>query len=167
MTDINKQPSGLSNSLGVRAGGTNPDDFSPSVRPVIDIEPFYAPDRMRAAIQSFSAAPQTIDFVEVPEGEVWKVIALAVVMTNYTVNQQTQGFFGIERIPGQGLNGIPWLSYEIASFQSFGTETVFASDVVPRIVTAGQRITHEVSNSDRNPSVGSMFVTYVLIDAGT
>lgn len=167
MTQINKQPSGLSNFLGVQSGGQNPDDLSSIVRPVIDIEPFYTPDRLRAVSEAFSLNEGQIDFVEVPAGEVWKVVNLSLIQTGPTLNHTNIIFFGMERIPGQGLNGVPWLSAELVINQNASGENVFAADVVPRVITGGQRITLEFAMGDTTTINGTFWVTYVLLDRGS
>ena len=69
MAGINRQPSGFANLLQVQAGGTNPDNVSETVRPTLDIEPFYWPDRLRGIREPFNLAPGQADFIEVPEGD--------------------------------------------------------------------------------------------------
>jgi hypothetical protein len=165
VTEINRQPQGLSDFLLVRAGGLNPDDLSQSVRPTIDIEPYYQPDRLRAASVNFNNAG-TLDFIAVPEGEIWKVLGFGVEIDPAT---STQGFMlsiWHERIPGQGLNGVPWMSVQsnMAMEQTVVARWVWAREVRhPRVLTPEQRVVMSYDSGDRSSIQGTFYVTYVLL----
>jgi len=144
MTGINRQPSGLLDFLQVQAGGRNPDDLAQTVRPVVDIEPFYWPDRLRGFNESFSLTSGQIEAVTVPAGQVWKLLTVGHVTTDQLViNFNYVVTYGIEGIPGQGLNGIEFGAYSSGNLQpTTGYNGAhFVQLPVPLIVTSGQVIT--------------------------
>ena len=105
MAQINRIPSGLLDFLLVQAGGQNPNEISELVRPVIDVTKLYAPDRLRAANEPTSMTAGQLEFIEVPEGEVWLLLFAAITAT--LVAGDSAAFSArIERIPGQGATGI-------------------------------------------------------------
>ena len=168
MTEINRQPQGLANFLSVQAGGRNPDDLSQSVRPVVNIEPFYQPDRLRAAKTAFNLNVQQLQELIVPEGEIWKLLSVSLQGQNAAANHQNFFSFWLERIPGQGLNGVPIadVNQNIVR-QSNGVNTTQVYELRhPLVLTGGQRVVLSFDNGDTNPSGGFFYCIYVLLDVG-
>ena len=168
MTVINRQPSGLSDFLQVQAGGKQPDDISQTLRGVIDVECMYAPDRLRAAIEPFNMTPGQLEFVEVPEGQVWKVYGVGYEQTNATTNGNNGLSVWQERIPGQGLNGVPWIDFFLGSNlpQTNVSRFVRAVELAqPRVITSGQRVVISYDHGDSANVIGNFYVTYVLLQA--
>ena len=168
MTEINRQPSGLSDFLKVQAGGQNPDDLSRSVRPTIDIEPLYYPDRLRAEKITFSLNAAQKDFIAVPESEIWKVIGIGYDIQNLSLGGNANCSVWQERIPGQGLNGVPWIGFANNDQRAgFGLVITQGVELIhPRVLTGGQRIVFQYDSGDVVTIGGDFYVTYVLLDVG-
>lgn len=168
MTEINRQPSGLSDFLQVQAGGQNPNDLSQGVRPTIDIEPFYWPDRMRGFNKAIALNTGGIEFVEVPEGEVWKLLTFGFSLnTIYAPDQSYSASLGVERLPGQGLNGIEFASVDYQNLLATQSHapSYFVQFPHPLILTEGQRVTVTCKRRTGSAFSGTMEGVYVLLQA--
>jgi hypothetical protein len=164
VTGINRNPSGLLDLLQVQAGGQNPDNLAETVRPIVDIEPFYWPDRMRGFNEAFSLNTGQIDFIEVPAGEVWKLLTIGHVTTsNVSTAQSYCVTYGIERLPGQGLNGIEFGGYVTPVTASAMRHCHYVQLPAPVIVTAGQRLTLTMHAATSGPITGDFEVVFVLV----
>lgn len=145
MTGINRQPPGLSDLLQVQSGGRNPDDFSQMVRGTMDLAPYYEVGRLRATVEPYSLSVGQREFIEVPEGEVWLMQFLSGTVDNMvTANWDATFSFGLERIIGQGLNGVELMGpfRPIADASDANNLIVFGGQLPrPFIVTGGQRLT--------------------------
>jgi hypothetical protein len=168
MGGINRNPQGLLDFLQTQSGGRNPDFLQESVRPTIDIEPFYWPDRMRGAIEPIALNSGSIEFIEVPEGEVWKVLTIGhVCNTNQAADTNYSVTYGIERLPEQGFNGV-----ELGGFNYHNPAAVnttqpvhFLQLPIPVLVTSGQRLTITCHRRTSGGLVGTFEVIYVLLNA--
>lgn len=165
MPGINRQPRGLLDFLQVQAGGRNPDQLSETVRPVVDVEPLYWPDRLRAVIEPTSLATGQIEFIEVPEGEVWKVLSVY-----QTTNLGTGGYarysFGLERVQPLGLNGVYFGHAHVDNPAAAAADVAVGIQLpVPLIVTSGQRLVVRMDvKTGGGAYAGDFHVLYVLIE---
>jgi hypothetical protein len=166
MAGINRNPIGLLDFLQTQSGGRNPDFLQESVRPTIDVEPFYTPDRLRAAVESFSMTTGQIEFIAVPEGEVWKILTFGfVTTTTVSSGADIAVQYGIERIPGQGFNGRGFASFYLKDSPAQNVVD-YQQLPVPLIVTSGQRITITcVAESSTGAFAGDFEVIYTLLQA--
>lgn len=122
MAGINKQLSGLLELLGVQSGGRSPDIISETVRPTVDALPAYEADRLDAErnigfLVTGAGMQQAID---VPENEVWKLIAVGGEVTSFAV-------------AGQEAH----LSFWLSGFQATGTNPLLLHSAQPNAVVAG------------------------------
>lgn len=168
MGGINRNPSGLLNFLLTQAGGRNPDFLLEQVRPVLDIEKYYEPDRLRAVSEVISLNVGQLDFIEVPESEVWLVKSVGVVIDNglgLAANNIINFSVWHERIPGQGFNGVPFVDLQTPrTTQTIVGRYVSAKEIVtPRIVSSGQRLVISYDSGDAEPCGGDFFVTFVQL----
>lgn len=170
MGGINRIPTGLLDFLLTQAGGRNPDNLLEQVRPVVDLEPFYYPDRWNAVSEAFSLSEGQRDFIEVPAGEAWLWQTVAIDMTIGASSQRASFAIEIERIPGQGLNGIPVISPQEGLYFNSVTATgnlVWATFLPrPFLLTAGQRIVVFLGDELNGPINGSLEVTFIRLNIG-
>jgi len=78
LSKVNAVPRGLQDFLGNVNQGINPQQLDPLVSPSVDLFPFYQVDNLRARLEVDTGVPGALGFgvdVEVPEGEIWQVIA--------------------------------------------------------------------------------------------
>lgn len=169
MTGINRQPVGLSDLLQVQAGGQNPDELSQLVRGIMDLYPFYQPDRIRGWIEPWALSVGQAEFVEVPAGEMWLLEFLAVEVDSSTSSADDYYFsFGIERIIGQGLNGIQIISTGVLNgASSAAAARPTGGGMLPRVfpITSGQRITCRLDDENQAGAItGNFFGVYTLVN---
>jgi len=169
MTGINRQPKGLSNLLGVQAGGENPSEFSGLIRGIMDMYPFYQVDRLRAFVEPYSLAVGQREFIEVPEGEAWLIEFMTVTVTSQTSASEFYSFsFGMERLIGQGLNGVELMAPPgIDVTSSLGAAIQVTGGQLPRpfMATAGQRLTLLLCDENQPGSIeGDFNVIYTLMN---
>ena len=146
MPGINRQPRGLLDFLQVQAGGNNPDQLSETVRPVVDIEPFYSLDRIFAAEEAISMTGGQLEFIEIPEGEVWKVLTMGFSVA-LDATAAMRASFMIERIEPLGLNGII-VGNALAINDSSGSAQTCGAAIqfpVPLMVRSGQDWSSDVT----------------------
>lgn len=165
MTGINRQPTGLLDLLQVQAGGRNPDDLAQTVRPTIDIEPFYWPDRMRSVIEPFSLSGNQLDSITIPDGEVWKVLTIAALCTLDAGAECGISFF-IEQVQPQGAGGTLIAGFPELSHSNLGPARTNAAVQlpVPLILTSPQIIAIRMDyETNAAAVVGELHVLFVRI----
>lgn len=76
---INQIPEGFLDLIKATTGGRNPTVLSDQVVPTVDMTPFYFPRSLsqRFYVGAFSAVGSDA-FIEVPNGEIWNLLALDV-----------------------------------------------------------------------------------------
>lgn len=78
MSKINSPPIGLQSLLGSKNFGENPDDLGQQVRPVVDMLPFWASQRLRFLnAKTNSSGQQSVVEIQVPLGETWMILSVA------------------------------------------------------------------------------------------
>jgi len=168
MTEINRQPLGLSDLLQVQAGGRNPDQLSQTLRGTLDLAPLYFVDRMRAERETFSLSVGQRDFIEIPEGQAWMCQFFSVNVDSFSSStEQYNMSIGLERIPGQGFNGIELFAANLDPMSSqAGRQLVWAFQVPrPFLATSGQRLTILLADESQTGAVtGEFQVVYTLIN---
>ncbi len=165
MTGINAQPAGLSDLLEIQAGGKNPDNFAETVRPGIDILPWYMAKRLRAVATTFGATAigNFGSFIEVPEGEVWVWWGIGLSIDAAAGGNNFNMSVWLERIQEQGLNGQMVEAFENQTAISSSAQariTEFRQFHNPLYLTPGQRVTIRV---DDVTGAGTGQGTYDLI----
>ena len=167
MPNINREPRGLLDLLLSQSGGRNPDVMLESIRGFIDLEKFYAVDRQRAFSVSFSDAIGASSFVEVPAGQTWLVDFLGIsIDASDNAGDHASMSIGLERIPGQGLNGITLFGSGNSFFDALSAnanaEQRWAFQLARTlIVTAGQRLTcHTDDAAGLSPPTGIFYGVY-------
>jgi hypothetical protein len=156
MSGINRNPLGLLDFLQTQSGGRNPDFLQESVRPTIDIEQFYWSDRMFGAREPISMASGQLEFIEVPEGEVWKILTMGFTV-NVVATARFKATFLIERLEPLGLNGLVVGSVEAVNDTAGTTGDIGAAIQlpVPFIVRSGQRLVIRCDGeNDAGPAAG-------------
>ena len=166
MGGINRAPIGLLDLLLTQAGGRNPDQLIESVRPTLDIEKFYYPDRMNAFNETFSLSQGQLDFVAVPDDQSWLLLGVGSEVDLVTNTEDAQLSYFIERIPGQGLNGIligssPY--WEIATTNTWEAAH-FMWLPTPLLLTAQQRVVVKMARGLSGPHPGNFYGIFVRLE---
>jgi len=145
-----------------QAGGRNPDQFIESVRPVIDIEKYYDSERLTGVIEALSMSQGQLEFIEVPEGEVWKLLSVAVHrMLPGGVGASSRFSFAIERLLTRGLNGTTVASSPNFDQAISGERFAFGwQPPQPILLTSAQRIVVSCDKATAN-NTGELHVVYV------
>jgi hypothetical protein len=172
MPQINRQANGLLDFLLVQSGGRNPDNLLESLRGVIDLSPYYEPDRLRVNFNAFSLNPGQQSTVHtVPEGEYWMVLTLGFIVTSDANEQNAQFLHSHGNISDAGGGAAaPWVGpneYNQPTTQAgAGSRSQAGTKNFerPRILTPDQFITILNCNSDSVPAVGTSWCTYVLLE---
>ena len=170
MTEINRQAPGLNDLVQVQSGGKMPDDLAQTVRPTIDIEPYYLNQRLRGFSEGISLSASGKDFIEVPEGQLWLLNSIGVEETGKsTVGDVFAVTFSIEGLAGQGFNGVEFLSSGNIGPRvgALVNSSLAFFRQLPRLihVSAGQRIV--ITLTDENltiPVNGTFEITYYLLN---
>jgi len=166
MGNIARKPRGLLNFLQTQSGGENPDQLLESVRPTLDMFPFYAPDRLRASTQAINQAVAGFTGVTVPDGKAWLILALSVDITSITVSAHFAKIsWHLERVPGQGVNGILLAEnfYQQPATAAGSTIGLVNRFDTPIMASAGQVIAFRNDSSTAN-IVGQLELLYWEMD---
>lgn len=166
MPQVNRQPLALGNFLKYQSGGRNPDNLLEGVRPTIDAEQFYAPDRYRVATEAILMDRGQLEFVLVPDQQVWKILNASVQFT-LNAGESATWSFRVERIPGQGLNGWPVAASDEINNYHASIAATFQWAWQPTqsfLMTEGQRFVVRLDQETAPASVpGWLSVHYILL----
>lgn len=165
MSGINRIPQGLIDFLLTQAGGRNPDNLLESVRPVLDIEPYYYPDRYRAEIKAFNLTELQFEAIVIPDGEVWRLLS-ATIDVVMDVGEQAKMSLWIERMQPLGLNGVAIAGTKLINTMATAARSNVAPFDLPAqyVLTGGQRIAVRCDwETGGGGLVGDLHVSYVKI----
>ena len=121
---------------------------------------------MRGALKPFNLAQGQIEFIDVPDGEVWRVLTAQVNCT-ITAGSYANMQLGVERLPGRGLNptylGAFHFQDDLGAAQNRCDALQFP---FPLILTEGQRFTVDMWGENvLGAVVGQLELVYVLLQS--
>lgn len=163
MGNIARKPRGLLDLLLTQSGGQNPSNLMESVRPTLDMLPFYLPERLDADTAAINQAVAGFTGITVPEGEVWLLLWLGVDLTSITVaNHFIKYSWHLERIPGQGANGILLAEgfYQAPATAAGATVGLVQRLDYPVMASSGQIVAFRNDASTAN-AVGQLEIAYM------
>lgn len=128
MSKINRPPVGLQDLLGSKNFGENPAEFLQTVRPIVDLFPFWASQQFRVAkAANTSAGLGSVVELQVPADETWAVISASFGAQVINANED----FLLKVAVDDGLSGTSW--FVVA--QEFESLTVLAGQLYHAIWT--------------------------------
>lgn len=144
---IQRVATGLLDFLNLRSQGETPDELARVVRPSIELTDFYDLSKHESVQEPVSLNTGQIEFLQVPDDEVWKLLALGITRDPAAIaaGYQTAFTFSIENLIGAGLNGVPFHTSPRLEHPTTALLTPVLAYAhlleKPFLVRAGQRIT--------------------------